>query len=248
MIAPSDSVGYIWIFEVVIVIHSITAFISTKVNTLIQYEPLVFKDKLILKKGSQWRYVIISHFLFGVRDSITLFLTGLLIYNAVSGNGSMYGNLLTFFAILGILSNTVASKLIKRNNRLKMYQRGSFVLFTSTIVLVFAPNIYGALYFGIANSIASPFYFNPFSIIMMNAIQDYSEKENINVRIILKESALGSGRLIGMVMIVLAFFTLPESYYLKVAITFSSCFALILVYFAKNYHIARDKRKHEQLQ
>jgi len=248
LFAPSDTTGYIWIFEVVIVIFSITAFISTKVSTLVQYEPLVFRDKLILKKGSQWRYVIISHFLFGIRDSLTLFLTGLLVYNAASGNGSMYGNLLTFFAILGILSNTVASRLIKRENRLKMYQRGAYLLFTSTVVLVFMPNIYGALYFGIANSIGSPFYFNPFSIIMMNALHDYSEKENINVRIILKETALAFGRLLGMGLIVVAFFTLPETIYLKVVVSFSSCFALILIYYATNYHIARDKRIHEHLQ
>ena len=40
---------------------------------------------------------------------------------------------------------------------------------------VLIPNIYGALYYGVVNAVASPFYNVPFTIITMNALSDYSK-------------------------------------------------------------------------
>ena len=125
-------------------------------------------------------------------------LTSILIYKATGGSGSLYGDLLTGFALLNLVANFAARRLIKRNNRLMMYLFGSILLFTSTMVLVLVPNIYGAIYFGLVNALGNPFMVNTFNIIMMNALQDYIEEENIFGRIITKEFTLNGGRLIGM--------------------------------------------------
>lgn len=243
----SDISGYIRIFQVVIVVQIIAALLSTRLNLVRNQMPYTLKDKWNLKNDKQWRYVMTSHFFLGVRDSLILVLTGLLVYNATGGKGSLYGQLLTVFALINVFANFIAAKVIKRNNRIQMYIFGAFILFTSTTVLVLMPNMIGAIYFGVMNALGNPFFINPFSIIMMNAIGDYSVNENIYARMIMKEVALDIGRVLGMSFILIFAFILPESISLIVSVIVASSFSLILVFYAKAYHHKRDQEKLELL-
>jgi MFS transporter, YQGE family, putative transporter len=238
--SDTDAVGYIRIFQIVIVLQIIAALISRKVENVYVNKPYTIFDKFNLKHDLQWRYVMVSHFLFGVRDSLLIVLTSILIYKATGGSGSLYGDLLTGFALLNLVANFAARRLIKRNNRLMMYLFGSILLFTSTMVLVLVPNIYGAIYFGLVNALGNPFMVNTFNIIMMNALQDYIEEENIFGRIITKEFTLNGGRLIGMASILGFAMFIPEPLSLIVSVTFCSSFAIILVVYAFNYHKKRE--------
>lgn len=238
--SDTDSVGYIRIFQVVIVLQIIAALVSRSVKNVYVAKPYTLLDKFNLKIDPQWRYVMYSHFLFGIRDSLLIVLTSILIYNATGGKGSLYGDLLTGFAVLNLIANFAARKMIRRDNRLMMYTYGAFLLFTSTMVLVLMPNMIGAIYFGLVNAIGSPFVANTFNIIMMNALQDYVEEENVFGRIISKEFMLNGGRLLGMASILVFATFIPEPYSLIVAVTFCSSFALILVAYAHKYHKQRD--------
>jgi hypothetical protein len=111
------------------------------------------------------------------------------------------------------------------------------------MVLVLMPNLYGALIYGIVNALAAPFFINPYSIIIMNAMQDYMEKGSVYGHMIIKELMLNVGRLIGMGFILLASVILPESVYMTVAVFASSIFAPILVLYANRYHSQRDALK-----
>ncbi|MHB8096488.1 MAG: MFS transporter [Erysipelotrichaceae bacterium] len=236
----TDASGYIRIFQIVIVLQIIAALISRKVENVYVNKPYTIWDKFNLKHDIQWRYVMVSHFLFGVRDSLLIVLTSILIYKATGGSGSLYGDLLTGFALLNLLANFAARRLIKRNNRMQMYAFGAALLFTSTMVLVLVPNIYGAIYFGLVNALGNPFMVNTFNIIMMNALQDYIEEENIFGRIITKEFTLNGGRLLGMASIIGFATFIPEPLSLIVAVTFCSSFAIIIVFYAFKYHKQRE--------
>lgn len=240
----TDTLGYIRIFQVVIVLQSIAAFLSTKVKLAKIEMNIVYKDKLDFKMDKQWRYLMLNHFFLGIRDSLTLVLTGLLVYNATGGSGSFYGNLLTFFALINVASNFVASRVIKRNNRMVSYVLASVILFSSTMVLVLSPNLMGAIYFGVTNALAVPFYVNPFMIISMNALSDYMAKENIYARLIIKEFSLNGGRVLGMVVILLFSRWFIEPYSMIFGVTFSSSFTLVLALYAHIYHKHRDALKH----
>ena len=218
----------------------IAAVLSRKVENVYVNKKYTIIDKFNIKDDPQWRYVMISHFLFGIRESLLIVLTSILIYNATGGSGSLYGDLLTGFALLNLISNFAARKMIRRNNRLMMYTYGAFLLFTSTMVLVLSPNIFGAVYFGLVNALGNPFVVNTFSIIMMNALQDYIDEENIFGRIIAKEFTFNGGRLIGMGSILVFAVFIPEPYSLIVAVLFCSSFALILVLYAHKYHKQRE--------
>jgi len=239
--SDTDSVGYIRIFQVVIVLQIIAALVSRRVKNVYVAKPYTLLDKFNLKHDLQWRYVMYSHFLFGIRDSLLIVLTSILIYNATGGKGSLYGDLLTGFAVLNLLANFAARKMIRRDNRLMMYTYGAFLLFTSTMILVLMPNMIGAIYFGLVNAVGSPFVANTFNIIMMNALQDYVEEENVFGRIISKEFMLNGGRLLGMASILIFATFIPEPYSLIVAVTFCSSFAIVLVAYAHKYHKQRDQ-------
>ena len=242
-LSTTDSEGYIRIFWIVIVLQMLAAFVSTRVENFFETKTYTVWDKLNLKEDGQWRYVMTSHFIFGLRDSMLIVMTGILIYNATGGKGSLYGDLLTGFAVLNLIANTIASRVIQRNNRIQIYFYGALLLFTSTMMLVLVPNLIGAVYFGLVNALAIPFVSNTFNIIMMNAMQDYTEHENITGRVIAKEFALNGGRLLGMAMTIALSFILPEPYSLIAAVTFCSVAIVVFVVYARYYHTKRDALK-----
>jgi YQGE family putative transporter len=239
-VADTDTLGYLRIFQVVIAILMVVVYLSTRVKIDIIKRSFTVIDKLNLSHDSQWRYQMIAYTMFGVRESQVLVLTGLLIFIATGGSGSVYGNLLTLFAILSMAANYLVARKVNRQNRMQWYRLGSLLLFSSTMVLVFVPNLYGAIYFGVVNAIATPFLNNPFMIIAMNALQDYSDNESLSGRIIAREVYLISGRLVGMGSILVFAWALPEPLSLYVAVTFCSVFGLMLAGYASAYHKKKD--------
>jgi MFS transporter, YQGE family, putative transporter len=241
--SPNDTEGYIRIFQLVIILYLIIAYLASTIHVISQKEKFTVLDKVFQNKDKQWAYIFNSHLLFGIRDSLVLMLTGLLIYRATGGSGSTYGRLLAFFALISIASFYISGKVITRQNRIKMYQYGALFTSLSTIILVLVPTTAGAIAFGILASLVAPFYVIPFQIITMNATSDYMEKESILGYIISKEIGITSGRLLGMLTIIIFSIIFPEEIFLPLAVIFCSMFPVILVIYATMYHRKRDKEK-----
>jgi MFS transporter, YQGE family, putative transporter len=241
--SPNDTEGYIRIFQLVIVLYLIIAYLASTIRVLSQKGKFTILDKVFNKKDRQWTYIFNSHVLFGVRDSLVLMLTGLLIYRATGGSGSAYGRILALFALISILAFYIAGKFITRQNRLKMYQFGAFFTALSTVILVLVPTTTGAIAYGVLASLVVPFYVNPFQIITMNAMSDYMEKENILGHVISKEVGITAGRLLGMLTIITFSFIFPEDTFLPLAVVFCSMFPILLAMYATIYHHHRDKEK-----
>lgn len=242
-ISNTDMEGYLNIFKIVLVIFGGISIIGLMIKEKGNPVPFSVTKSLRFQNDPQWKYVLVTYFLFGFRDSLILALAGLLVYNATNGSGSLYGKLLALFALLTILSFMYVSKTMVRQNRMKYYTLGAIFLSSSTIVLVLFPNIYGALYYGIVNAIATPFYSSPYNIITMNALNDYAQQENLVGRVIAKETYLSASRCIGMLFIVLCHMILPENMYLYVSVLILSVFPIILVIYSNAYHKKRDQLK-----
>lgn len=245
-LAGSDTAGYVEIFKIVLVLYALIAVLSTRITARSENKSFSVLKRLKLD-DPQWRYCMISTFLYGMRDSLTLTLAGLLVYNATGGSGSAYGKLLAVFAVMTIAAYAWVSHKMRRNNRMRYYQAGAVLIASSTIVLVLFPSLAGAVYYGAVNAIATPMYANPYQIIMMNAIQDYAAEENVVGRVIAKESYLSIGRCLGMALIVLCSWILPEALYLPTAVIMCSLFPVILIVYATVYHRDRDARKQQGL-
>ena len=219
------------------------AYLASTIRVISQKGKFTVLNKVFHTKDKQWSYIFNSHVLFGVRDSLVLMLTGLLIYRATGGSGSTYGRLLAVFAMISIASFYLAGKVITRENRLRMYQFGAFFTAISTTILVLIPTTEGAIAFGILASLVAPFYVIPIQIITMNAMSDYMESENILGYVISKEIGITVGRLLGMLTIISFSFIFPEVIFLPLAVIFCSMFPIVLVIYATNYHNKRETEK-----
>lgn len=239
----NDMIGYSNIFKIVLVVFALIALLGFCIKE--KGNPIEIKVLKLLRFNNdyQWRYCLTATFIYGLRDSLILTLAGLLVYNATNGNGSAYGQLLSLFAVLSICSYMVVSKKMRRGNRMKFYRVGAVLIASSTIVLVLFPSIEGAMYYGIVNAIATPMFANPYTIICMNIISDYSENENLVGRVIAKETYLSMGRCSGMAFIVLLNAILPNDLYLIVSVLLLSMMPIVLVVYANSYHKKRELLK-----
>ncbi|MBQ7890519.1 MAG: MFS transporter [Erysipelotrichaceae bacterium] len=242
-VSMDDMSGYINIFKIVVVVFIFMSVLALLIN--VKGNPTNFSviKSISFQNDQQWKYILMSNFLFGFRDSLVLALSGLLVYNATNGSGSLYGKLLACFAFLTILSYMFVSKTMVRTNRMKYYTLGAIFLSTSTIVLVVFPNIYGAIYYGVVNAIASAFYSSPFNLIAMNALNDYDKQENIVGRVIAREIYLTISRCLGMLFIVFCNKMFSEMIYLYVSVITLSLSPIALAAYSNRYHKKRDAMK-----
>ena len=117
----TDIDGYLAIFKIVIVLYITISILALKLQTKAKPIPFTLMDKFLFKIDKQWNYIAFSTIFNSFRDCVSLCLTGLLVYRATSGSGSLYSQLLTLFAILSIIAYTIAGKVITRHNRMFYY-------------------------------------------------------------------------------------------------------------------------------
>ena len=239
----NDIMGYMTIFKVVLVVFVISAILGLLVNEQGNKSEFYVIKNLRFQNDPQWKYVLMTYFLYGFRDSLILALAGILVYNATSGSGSLYGKLLAVFAVLSILAYMFVSKYMLRNNRMMFYNIGAYLLASSTIVLVLVPNIYGAIFYGVVNAIGTAFYSTPFSMITMNACNDYADHENITGRIIAREIYISVSRCGSMLFIVLCYNIFKGDLYLFISVMILSLMPIVHMIYANRYHKNRDKQK-----
>lgn len=236
--SPDDTAGYITIFKVVLVVYMILVILAFQVKATARAQD--FKVLRCLKLSDStpaehlWKVNSISTFLFGISNSLSLMLSGLLVYNATGGSGSLYSRLLTVFAVLTIISYAYSSKKMKPDKLIYYYTHSAVWTALSTIVLALVPNLFGALFYGISSSLSSAFYWNSYSLIGMQAIGSYEKSENITGRVIARETYLSFGRCTGMFLIVLADWLLPSELYLSVSVTVISLFSIVASQYAKH--------------
>lgn len=229
----NDMQGYMTLFKLVIVIYIVMSINAFGLQVKSSKKKFTLKDKLFPKSDPKWKYAFRVTILYGLRNSLILTLSGLLVYDACSGSGALYGKLLTLFAIFSIITYYYLIKKMTRNRIMHWYKVGAFLIASSTIVLVLFPNIYGAIYFGISSYIATPMYENPVQIIILYINGSY-ENENISGRVIAKEAATSIGRCLGMAFIVIMYYFIPK-YYLVIAVLILSCFSIVTYFYTKKH-------------
>lgn len=227
--AGSDVQGYSNIFKVVLFVYLFMIFLAFKIDFKPSAQKFSISKQFDITKDKEWRFTMNAVFMFGIRDSLILMLAGLLVYNATGASGGIYSQLLTLFAVASIIAYYGVSLKMKERNLMKTYKIGAALIASSTIVLVLVPNIFGAIYYGLINAIATPLYSNPYQILVMRQIQSYDVTENIVGRVIVRETFLSFGRIFGMLMIVLASMVFDTNTYLLASVIFCSVFPILLV-------------------
>ncbi len=242
----TDTQGYLTIFKIVIVLYIAIALISLKIQTKAVPKPFTLIDKLLCKVDKQWTYVSFCTLFNGMRDSVPLTLAGLLIYRATSGSGSLYSQLLSLFALLSITSYIICGKIITRKNRMFYYSMGGIFLCTSMLALALVPNIYGALYYGLVNAFFYPFFGVPYTIICMNALQDYQEEINLVGFVVAREYQTSIGRILGMSTVFLFATFFDQDTAVACTTVLMSMAPITQIIVANIYHHRREREKLNQ--
>lgn len=232
-LSGDDTAGYFNIFKLVIGVYVLITLITVTLKIENRSSEPFHLWRCLSLKDRFWNKVLFSTFVYGIRDSLTLTLTGLMVYDATGGDGGTYSNLLAVFSVAAIICFRLMAKKMNNNNLFRFFYVGTFFIVTSTLVLVYINNLFAAVYFGFANAIGTAFYGNPYSYLMLEMTGKYSH-ENISGRVIAKETAMSLGRCFGMLLIVAMYYLIKEPYYLTVSVTFCSLCPLGVLWILKH--------------
>lgn len=232
-LTTSDQMGYTFIFQLVIVFMFIIIYFGLKVDSPPLPTEFKVREISLFTKHKDLNLVHLTHFMFGLRDSLVLVITGLLIYNATGGSGSVYSRLLALFALINIIAFEVVRRFNTHQTMIKFFIFGGAIMSFSLLLIVYIPTLSGAVIYGLLASFAGPFYVVPLQQIAMRAIGDHMGTKNMFSLVIAREISLTSGRVLGMVFVVLLSLVFPENF-IMIAVTVLSIFPLGLTLVASS--------------
>lgn len=220
----NDMEAYRFILMIVFVLYIIVSIISILINPSSKSE-VSLRESFILK-DKMWRDHCIAVVIYGLRNSLGLVLTGLLVYNAAS-NGDLYSKLQSLFAVITIIFFFISTKTLSRRFIKITFIFGVICAIGSMCVLVLFNNIYGAIFFGVTNALCVCSYDNSYNYFSANIISKYID--DMVGRVVARETFLSIGRCLGMGLIVLFYYIFPGDLYLKVSVILLSL-SCIFVY------------------
>lgn len=224
----NDMVGYKYILYIILILYILITFISLTIDKKDEKGCYYSFKECISLKDPVWANVCLALLFYGLTNSLTLNLTSIMIYNA-AGSGGLYSKLLSFFSIIVVICLKFLPYALRRDRLKKTFLISSIVNISSTVVLAIFTNIYGAIYFGVTNALATAFYDNAYSKLHMDVTSLY--KNDLTGRVVGKEFYISLGRCIAMAFIVLCYYVLGEETYLRVSVISLSFFPLLTYYF-----------------
>lgn len=231
--ASTDIDGYVLIFKIVLGIYLLLACIASKITSTAKDIPFSLKHCFNMHTKPIWKVTLTTSFLYGIHNSMSLILSGLMLYDALGSSGTLYSKLLAVFSIISMISYALYNRKPAQGNIIKRYVPSAILMSTATIILVFFSNFYGGIYYGIVNASMSAPYNNGYNILSMMAVNEFNTEENITGRVIAREIVLSIGRIIGMSLILFLFMILGEEHYMPVAVTILSLFSIVVAVYTK---------------
>ena len=238
-LTASDDQGYTFIFQIVLLFMVLIIVVGLKVN--VEKIPSLFRlrDVQVISQYKDLNLMNLTHFLFGLRDSLVLVLAGLLIFNATGGSGSLYSRLLALFAFVNIISFEFVRRFNKPTIMIGFFLFGGLLMSISLPLLVYIPTMNGAILFGLIQAWAAPFFVIPIQTIAMKAVGERMKEKNMFSIVVAREISISSGRVLGMVFVIVLSFFFPTSFML-IAVSVLSIFPITLALI--NTYVLRQKQ------
>lgn len=199
-----DTIGYRLIFSLsllIFLIATVCSFFLKKRKPLGKYK-WFYSLEMLKRQGHPWRKIGAAMIAQGAREGVFGFLIGLLVYIA-TGNEMRLGNYALITSAVGLLSFTVAGRLLKPKYRKWAMLCG--VVFMVLVILPFFGQVsYGTLLvFGIGTALFIPLYSIPTTSVVFDIIGKNQESaEQMVEYIVLRELALNVGRITGVLLFI----------------------------------------------
>ena len=175
---------------------------------------------VMITNDRQWRDHNKAVVFYGLRNALELNTISLLVYKA-AGSGGVYSRLNILFTFITIFSYRIINKFLTKDRIDRTFKIGVVLKTLGTYSLIFIPNLFGAIVFGVTNALATVFYDNSYNYLSATIIGRYPSE--MTARVVVRETYLSASRCLSMLFIIICYKVLPESIYLQV-----SCFILAL--------------------
>lgn len=225
----SDFIGYRIIFFISFILFIAIIFISRRLSDICQSGKFMLIDILFYNRNFNWKKVIISNFILGLRDGTFSFLINILLFLIYKNEFGM-GKYITFTSLISVISSYFVGKYAGRIRRRNFFFIGVFTTFLSSVILVLYTNPIGVIVYGILNAVFMHFWQIPFSTICYETIeQSIRKNEAIGDYMIAREIPLGLGRVFGIVAFIYTQKILMQGNSIKILLPFIN-FILIIMY------------------
>ncbi len=202
----SGMMGYYVMFGVSMLIAIITMLLSTlkippipsKTNRL--YFQSAFSH---LVKTRVWRSCMFCEFLKGIREGTFAFFLNLLLFDLVQ-NEALIGFNTLLVGVLAILANWTISRFMRPEHRVKWMLIATTVLFVASGLLFLELNAATIIIMSIANSYFNVILLNPTTPVLFSLFNRTEEGKKAKYEFLaMKDSSLGVGRCLGVIMVLL---------------------------------------------
>ncbi|WP_416326180.1 MFS transporter [[Eubacterium] hominis] len=202
IVMKDDLKGYLLSFQFVVVLFLLLLYVLRYLNIedLNPEKQSYLKIYRESKKETSWRFISMINFLQGFRESLSLCVTGLLVFQMMSDHSTWYALVLAGFSVVAILSNMVLSKWMNTEKRRKLFFIGNLGMLFSGMILVLSSSFENAILHGITHNLFVPFVSMPIMFDTMNVLQDSIAKHQFEVRMVLREFYLEAGRILGLIV------------------------------------------------
>jgi len=221
--ASNDMIGYRNILYFIFVLYVIITGVAVTINKKDERGVNYSLKTCLSMKDPIWKNNCLGILFYGIANAITLNLSSIMIFNA-AGSGGLYSKLLVLFSLVTIISLRFLPITLRKENIKKTFLISAILHVSSTIVLVVFSNVYGAIYFGIANALCVAFYDNAYSKISMDTVSCF--KDDMTGRVVANEFYVAYGRLIALGFFVICYFIFGEEKFIRVAVLCTSIFPL----------------------
>lgn len=222
LIMDTDIQGYQLSFQFVIVLFVSMMFVVQAVKVPALTASISRKDETGFLTSKPWRAVCTTNFLQGFRESISFCVTGLLIFQSMLQNSSLYAGILALFSVVAVLSNAIISRYGKPKSFIKMSVIGAIGVFFSGMILVVQESFFTAFLHGITHNLFVPILTIPITIYTMNTLQSSIEIGLFSKSVLVREGYLEGGRVAGLIIYSLIRYLIPDSNILSFVILYSS--------------------------
>ncbi len=193
--------GYRLIFLVSVAFYVVIWLVSYLLKTKPYAKPIALLS-CYRKAALSYRYILLGHYFFGIRNGIFMFLINLLVF-ITAGNELSIGKLSLVTALVSFVTFYGLEKILKPKRRVFFFTLGAVMMLCSVLFLVWRVNLITLFTFGILNAIFVPFFHVPFESATLNVIDKNAATRSRTEYIILKEIFLNLGRLTGVVAFIL---------------------------------------------
>jgi len=163
----------------------------------------------------EWNRHNLGVFFYGLRNGLELNTINLLVYNAAT-NSNVYSKLQVAFSFVTIISFRIILKFLTKDRIEKTFKLGVLMKIICIAILVFIPNIFGAITYGVINALSLVFYDNTYNVISANIINRYKEEKT--ARVVVRETYLSIGRCLAMTLVIICYKLLPSNIYVQVSV------------------------------